>query len=311
MPTRLVKARSELENPMRLLVQCPDCRRQFDASGREIGSRLNCPCGTAIEVKQPAAHDAAVVRCSSCGAPRAEHAKHCSFCGSDFTLREQDLDMVCPNCLARVSDQAQFCHHCGAGLVTEAVTGEATSLECPACREQHTLTSRRMGSVPALECGRCAGLWLGNEVFRQLTLRASMEADSRDEHFSRRWNPSNGSLPAGPLRYRPCVVCHQMMNRRNYGPTSGAIVDYCREHGIWFDADELPRILEFIQAGGFAEARRQQSISGEPVGSLESMDILKPQPPEPPASTVPRLHRPTSILETIVEWLRNNWLATK
>ena len=175
---------------MRLLVQCPHCRRQFDASRRKIGSRFRCPCGKVLGVQQPEAHDASVVRCSSCGAPRLENAQRCSFCGSDFTLHEQDLDTVCPNCLARVSDQAKFCHHCGTALVPDAVTGSETELTCPACPDRHTLTSRQLANFAVLECSHCAGLWLGNEVFRQLTLRASKQADVRDEHFARRRRPN-------------------------------------------------------------------------------------------------------------------------
>ncbi len=291
---------------MRVLVQCPKCRRQFDASRRKIGSRFRCPCGTVVEVRQPQPHDASVVRCSACGAPRSEHATRCSFCGSDFTLHEQDLDTVCPSCLARVSDQAQFCHHCGAALVPEAVTGEATELECPACRKEHTLSSRRMGDVAALECGRCAGLWLGNEVFRQLTFRASKDAAARDESFSRRLKAAapqqpDGPTTAAPQRYRPCVVCHELMNRRNYGYASGAIVDFCREHGIWFDADELPRILEFIHNGGLLAARAER-----PDGS-QLTDTLEPRRVKQAVTAVPLVNQPEGILEAVVQWLKDSF----
>jgi Zn-finger nucleic acid-binding protein len=40
------------------------------------------------------------------------------------------------------------------------------------------------------------------------------------------------------------------MNRRNHGRKSGVIVDACREHGVWFDAEELERILHWIREGG-------------------------------------------------------------
>ena len=40
------------------------------------------------------------------------------------------------------------------------------------------------------------------------------------------------------------------MNRRNYAGASGVIIDLCRTDGIWFDADELARILVWIRAGG-------------------------------------------------------------
>ena len=39
-------------------------------------------------------------------------------------------------------------------------------------------------------------------------------------------------------------------NRRNYSGASGVIIDLCKTHGIWFDADELARILVWIRAGG-------------------------------------------------------------
>ena len=53
--------------PMRLLVACPECPRQYDASRRHIGSRFRCHCGALVEVRQPQGHDARVVRCSSSG----------------------------------------------------------------------------------------------------------------------------------------------------------------------------------------------------------------------------------------------------
>jgi Zn-finger nucleic acid-binding protein len=36
------------------------------------------------------------------------------------------------------------------------------------------------------------------------------------------------------------------------------IVDVCREHGTWFDRDELRRIVEFIRDGGFDKARARE-----------------------------------------------------
>jgi Zn-finger nucleic acid-binding protein len=50
--------------------------------------------------------------------------------------------------------------------------------------------------------------------------------------------------------YRPCPSCKQLMVRRNYAHASGVIIDLCREHGVWFDADELARILAWVRAGG-------------------------------------------------------------
>jgi Zn-finger nucleic acid-binding protein len=47
------------------------------------------------------------------------------------------------------------------------------------------------------------------------------------------------------------------MNRRNYGGSSGVIVDLCAEDGLWFDDDELERVLEWIRSGGLKRAERR------------------------------------------------------
>lgn len=36
------------------------------------------------------------------------------------------------------------------------------------------------------------------------------------------------------------------------------IIDSCRHHGVWFDADELSRLLAFIRSGRHAESVRRE-----------------------------------------------------
>jgi len=45
------------------------------------------------------------------------------------------------------------------------------------------------------------------------------------------------------------------MHRRNFGRTSGVIVDVCEIHGTWFDVGELPWILGFVARGGLERAQ--------------------------------------------------------
>ncbi|MGH7180265.1 MAG: zf-TFIIB domain-containing protein, partial [Tepidisphaeraceae bacterium] len=59
----------------------------------------------------------------------------------------------------------------------------------------------------------------------------------------------------GDWRYRPCPQCGQMMNRINFAGGSGIVLDICKPHGIWFDHDELRKIIEFIREGGLDRAR--------------------------------------------------------
>ncbi len=67
------------------------------------------------------------------------------------------------------------------------------------------------------------------------------------------------------VRYRACPECATMMNRTNYARISGIIVDVCREHGTWFDAHELPALLDFVRRGGLDVARQRevQSLADE------------------------------------------------
>jgi hypothetical protein len=48
------------------------------------------------------------------------------------------------------------------------------------------------------------------------------------------------------------------MNRLNYGRVSGVIIDACKDHGIWFDAEALTRILDWIHKGGAEVTAREE-----------------------------------------------------
>ena len=46
-----------------------------------------------------------------------------------------------------------------------------------------------------------------------------------------------------------------MMTRKNFAKISGVIIDWCRDHGYWFDASEIERVLAFLSGGGLDKAR--------------------------------------------------------
>ena len=245
---------------VRLIVACTDCRRQYDATGRQVGSRFRCHCGVVVAVQEPRAHHASAVRCSSCGAARDAGALDCSHCGTTFTLHERDLDTVCASCLTRISNRAKFCHSCGTAVAVEGAAGEQTGLSCPACGGEHRLTSRALGQgLSVLECGRCAGMWLGNDTFEHVVSRA--EEVSTTIHGAgsgpERARTQTIGAQGGPA-YRPCIRCGKLMNRRNYGKRSNVIIDVCKEHGVWFDAEELGRILQWVRAGGLESMREAE-----------------------------------------------------
>lgn len=240
---------------LRCLVACARCERQFDAASLAAGSRFHCSCGGLIEVPRFRPQDAEVVRCSSCGAPRAKGAAACAHCGADYTLIEQDLHTICPACMTRVSDRARYCHKCAKPILPQGEAGTATKLGCPACGRCHKLNSRALGrpAVTVFECPRCAGLWLGHDGFDRIRDRARDTVTVEPPAADRGGRPPGPAAQSGAL-YRRCPRCQAFMNRRNYGGKSGVIVDSCKEHGLWFDARELEEVLDWIRAGGEVRA---------------------------------------------------------
>lgn len=237
---------------MRVLVECRDCKRRYNASRLKIGAKFHCQCGQVLTVNAPKGHDAAVVRCSSCGGFREDGSQRCAFCKADFTIHERDLHTVCPGCLARVSDRAKFCSRCGSALSADVLAGDVSKLMCPQCDQKVPLTNRFISEaqVSFLECRMCAGLWMESEGFAKLRRKhkALGDLDESIGRVPRLKQDLRGS--ENKVRYRKCPVCHKLMNRRLYGTGSGVVLDWCREHGMWFDDGELRQILEWIRQGG-------------------------------------------------------------
>lgn len=250
---------------MQILAACPGCQRRYELTGQPPGTRFSCSCGGAVTVPEPKAHDAPVVRCCSCGAPRRGGEAVCRYCASEFTLYARDLDALCPGCMARVSHRARFCHSCAAPILAAQASPPDRELGCPACPMRSALTSRRLGRSPVavLECRTCGGLWVDREVFEVMADRARL---GQLPEIGLTPSPGAGEEMASPIAsigeagpaYRPCVVCGALMNRRNHGGKSRVIVDVCARHGIWFDLHELDRLLRFIREGGEERLRRRQ-----------------------------------------------------
>ncbi len=140
-------------------------------------------------------------------------------------------------------------------MFAENMAGEKTDLRCPVCDPKRRLVSRRLGefAVAVLECQRCAGLWLGLESLEEM-LAAETRGDKRDVGHAER---SSMDTPLVSHGYLPCILCGELMSRRNLAQgKSGIVVDVCGRHGIWFDADELAQLIAWTRTGGLEDLRR-------------------------------------------------------
>ncbi|MEM7480120.1 MAG: zf-TFIIB domain-containing protein [Acidobacteriota bacterium] len=250
----------------RLVAQCDDCARQYDVEGQEPGDVFHCSCGAVVTIPTPKPHESAAIHCSACGGPRERNAQACTFCGADFTVHELDLSSLCPHCMTRLSRRARYCHSCAHPMTATKAVATPTTLACPSCGGSdggRKLNSRRVGNLALVECPSCAGIWLENDVFERLGKQARkghvpVAVASRDRGRDVDLGATHDNRPSTAPVYRPCPVCNNLMNRQNYGRRSGVVVDLCRDHGVWFDAEELERILRWIEEGGLDRMERRQ-----------------------------------------------------
>ncbi len=237
------------------LIACSTCHTQYDVSEVSAGS-FPCRCGETLENRPLEAVDATIHRCGSCGALVSADAESCSYCGSAIVREPGKLSLICPECYARCAEAARFCTACGVAFRPEPVRVDGYELPCPVC--DLLMPPHQIGGIGINECTRCNGLWVAGDDFDLLVSRAIEARRSAGPAGLQALEPRvSGANPAAQkIQYRKCPVCMGFMQRRNFRKSSGVIIDRCRTHGTWLDADELEQITGFILSGGSSSATR-------------------------------------------------------
>ena len=195
--------------------------------------------------------------CPSCGAHVDELTRHCPYCNASVaTVR-------CGRCFHMNIPAAIHCSGCGQELGLEPIA-EGAKLSCPACRCPLAAFQSEGGAL--FDCDRCGGQFVEHALLRALLERREVLGEAvpiagRAGAPSKSQTKSAGAASnrPEPVRYQPCPVCAAVMNRKNFGGTSGVVVDVCKKDGIWFDPGELPRVLAFVSSGGLARAKRREA----------------------------------------------------
>lgn len=187
------------------------------------------------------------LNCPNCGGAVSSDKTLCRFCGSRLKT------MACPKCMGLMFIGCEYCGHCGAKMLKAETSPLENAGDCPRCRKK--LEALHIGEVGLRECAECGGFWSAPDTFESIC--ADGEKQSAVLSFA---GSRPRTSPAAPISYVPCPECRQLMNRSNFARSSGVIIDLCRQHGVWFDAEELPRIIAFIREGGLEKARAREKL---------------------------------------------------
>ena len=188
-------------------------------------------------------HETPTLRCGGCGGHIEPGAVRCRFCKATVSTKR------CGGCLGWNLASAKHCGWCGSGL--EGREPGPETLPCPRCRTER-MRSVRYADLSAEECGACGGLFLSPAILDRLV--------SQRDHSTR----MHLALPRRPysretkVEYLSCPVCAKSLNRKQFSPTAGVVIDTCKDHGVWFDGGELQTVLDFVTRGGLEQAREKR-----------------------------------------------------
>jgi Zn-finger nucleic acid-binding protein len=192
----------------------------------------------------------AAFNCPNCGAAVAPDSPSCRYCGSAVSTRVSSV------CFGAVSIGMKHCPHCGAEVEGSGPEKNGP-LRCPRCRT--SLSPISIGANKLNSCARCGGLWVDKETFQRICTQQveqeavlGFQADPLEQPSVPDRKPQRA--------YIPCPQCGKLMNRKNFSGCSGVVLDWCREHGSWFDRNELQQIVAFIRGGGLRKARELEQL---------------------------------------------------
>ena len=191
------------------------------------------------------------LNCPNCGGAVMSDRTECQYCRSRLKT------VGCAACLGLMFLGAKFCTHCGARAAAAVVIDEKNTGDCPRCKTG--LQVLQIDSMTIRECSKCGGFWSDVDTFEGICVNQ----EKQEAVLGFIGSDAHPHAHPAAISYVPCPDCSQLMNRSNFARSSGVIIDMCREHGVWFDAEELPKIIAFIKGGGLSRQREKEKMAIE------------------------------------------------
>lgn len=172
----------------------------------------------------------------------------CRFCSTRLKT------VGCPKCMGLMFTGSAHCSHCGAEALTAATPKAEYAGDCPRCKRK--LGILEVGDISMHECTKCGGLWSAPDTFESICA----DGEKQSAVLGYAGAKATAANPVAAISYVPCPDCSHLMNRSNFAKSSGVIIDLCKHHGVWFDAEELPKIIAFIRKGGLEKSREREKL---------------------------------------------------
>jgi Zn-finger nucleic acid-binding protein len=193
-----------------------------------------------------------MARCNSCSAPLPVNSSLCNYCGT-----RNDLDVLA---MRRFAEERGPSHR-----------------RCPDCQVPlETIHLMDDGAFAVERCPTCFGLFFDPgevQAFLQASVAPAFVVNYQQiVNINRERGGQNR-----PVRYIKCPECGQVMNRVNFGASSGVVMDQCKAHGVWLDNGELIHLMEWRRAGGQILAEQRQKARREERSA--GMEKLRPSLP--------------------------------
>ncbi|MEM9802595.1 MAG: zinc ribbon domain-containing protein [Planctomycetota bacterium] len=235
------------------LLSCTSCKRQLDVTALEVGDEVQCVCDAVLVVGPPREVTVGGLACGHCGGVVSETDTTCSYCNAELSREDRKETTICPVCAARLPNDSQHCKACGVELRAAAVPAIPHGAKCPRCDGGLRVHLLEDGEV--IECkdeGGCGGMWVSRDAFERMQRSARHAAATGASDAPEAPHVRSLGAPEGAVRqYVPCLVCGELMQRRQFRHghrAAGIVLDVCRDHGVWFDRDELENALAFVRS---------------------------------------------------------------
>lgn len=109
-----------------------------------------------------------------------------------------------------------------------------STLYCPRCR--NPLTARPVQGGAGHACGGCGGIWLDSGASQEVNRALCEHAVALAESAS-----ATAPWRIDVTARLGCPACGKLLERYPV-PVARIELDHCREHGTWFDRDELGHV---------------------------------------------------------------------